>query len=126
MSCIKKVSFKVDIFSVKVSLYLYDTDDSMVIGCNRIIKKHGEEPMQHQCHGITFAPDDDGSIYYIFLSLESLDINTITHETDHIRNYIMNYFNISQDLDSNETSANLSGYINEKVFSFLKQYKIKM
>jgi len=122
----KRSRFKIDIFNATVHMYIVDTDDDILKHGNKVIKRFGEEPIDFPCHGLTFTPDQRGDTYYIFLSKESMDINTICHETDHIRNYIIDYYDIDQASDSDEISANLSGYINQKVFSFIKKLGIEI
>jgi len=117
---IKKGSFKIDMFGAVIYIYLLDTNENMVAQANRIIKRYKEKLIDFPCHGLTFAPDLKGGTYYLFLSCESLDVNTIAHENDHIRNYILDYYVIDEQNDSNEISANMAGYINEKVFKFIK------
>lgn len=117
---VKKGNFKIDVFGAIVHVYLIDTNENMVVQANRIIKRYKEDPVDYPCAGLSFSPDIKGGTYYLFLSCESLDVNTITHETDHIRNYIIDYYNIDERNDSNEVSANISGYLNEKVFKLIK------
>ena len=71
-----------------------------------------------------FCTNKNHRKYYIILSLKDLDVNTITHETDHLRNFIISFNSILENDDAREASANLNGYINERVFKFLDKYKI--
>lgn len=116
---IKKGSFKIDIFNAVVHIYVCIDAESMVEVANKVIIRFKEEPINYPCEGLTFSPDLKGGTYYLFLYKDGLLINTITHETDHLRNYIMDYHSIAENNDSKEASANLNGYINEKVFKFL-------
>jgi hypothetical protein len=117
---IKKRSFKIDVFGAKVHMYMCANAEAIVTVGNKIMKKFGEEPIDFSVAGLTFTPDQSLDTVYIFLCPEHIDVNTLTHETQHILHYIMDYYNIEEQSDSKEVSANLSGYINEKVFAFVK------
>lgn len=116
---IKKTKFKIDLYGATVHITLCKNADVMLEEANKVIKKFGEEIMDHPAEGISFTPNTKGNYYFLFFCPEYLSINTITHETDHIRNYMMDYYGINENNDSKEVSANLNGYINQKVFKFL-------
>lgn len=119
MNIIKRGSFKIDVYGAVIYIILCKDSDSMLIEANKVIKKFKEETMQHSAEAITFAPNLRGGTYYAWFCPEYLSVNTITHETDHLRNYIMSFYDIDENNDSKEASANLNGYINQKVFKFL-------
>lgn len=116
---IKKGSFKIDVYNYKVYIYICDNDDSLIETANKIIDKYKEPRIAHPCTASVFTPDLDLNICYLFLHQNDLGVNTITHETDHIRNYIIDLHSLTENTDSKEASANLNGYINERVFRFL-------
>jgi hypothetical protein len=117
---LRKRSFKIDVFGAKIHMYMCANSDAIVTVGNRIIKRFHEEPVTYEVAGLTFNPDEQPDTVYLFISPEHLDVNTITHETQHILNYIIDYYAIDEQNDSNEVASNLSGYINEKVFAFVK------
>lgn len=117
---LKKRSFKIDIFGAKVHMYMCKDNEAILTVGNRIIKKFKEDPVDYPVAGLTFTPDELLTDVYLFLCPQHLDVNTITHETQHILCYIIDYFNIDEQNDSNEVAANLSGFINQKVFEFIK------
>lgn len=119
MNIIKRTKFKIDLYNATVHILLCKNAELMLEEANKIIKKFGEDIMEHPAEGISFTPDIKGSDYYLFFCPEYLSVNTITHETDHIKNYIMDFYGINENNDSREVSANLNGYINQKVFKFL-------
>lgn len=120
MNILKKRSFKIDLFGAKIHLYLCASDDAILTVANKIIKRFHEDPVDYPVAGLTFNPDEQLDTVYLFLCPEHLDVNTVTHETQHILHYIIDYYAIDEQNDSNEVAANLSGYINEKVFAFIK------
>lgn len=120
-----KGKFNIDVYKITVHICVCSDNHSTTKAVNRIIKKYNEESYNHPCYGIVFCPDEDTSQNYLFLSIQDLNINTITHETDHIRNYVIQHAAIEEKDDSREASANLNGYINEKVFQFLDRKNIK-
>ena len=121
-----KGKFKIDLFNIKVNIYICEDAEDVTLESNKFLKKHKEKLITFPCHGLVFCPDDDMSTNHLFLSLNGLSVNTITHETDHIRNNIIDYCSIIETDDGRETSANLSGYINEKVFQFLQKKGINI
>lgn len=122
---ISRGRFKIDIYRITIYIYICSDSEDTTKQANKIIRKYKEEEYTHPSEGLVFCPDDDTSINYLFLSVEDLSVNTITHETDHIRNNIIDHCAIVESDDARETSANLSGYINEKVFKFLQKKDIK-
>lgn len=117
---IRKRSFKIDLFGATIHMYICKDSDAIRTVGNRIIKSYDEEPIDYDVAGLTFNPDDKLDTVYLFLAPEHLDVNTITHETQHIICYIKDHYGIDEKNDSNEVLANLSGYINQKVFEFIK------
>lgn len=121
---IAKGKFKVELFGMTVFIIICDDEQSTTVEVNKVIKKYKETPFNHPCHGIVFTPDENLTYNYLFLSARNLTVNTITHETDHVRSNIIEFCSITEN-DNKETSANLSGYLNEKVFRFLEKKNIK-
>jgi hypothetical protein len=119
---LKKGSFKIDVYGAIIYMILCKDAESMLVEVNKTVRKFKEEEMFYPAEGVTFAPNARGGTYYIWLCPEYLSVNTITHETDHLRNYIMAFYGINENNDSKEASANLNGYINQKVFKFLSTH----
>lgn len=117
-----------DIYKIGVSIHVCDDEKEVLLEYKRLAKKHNEhkeaDDTNYEMSGCVFNPDDSPYTFYLLLSRNNLDVNTITHETDHLRNYIMDVLSLYEDSEAKEASANLNGYINEKVFRFLKNSKI--
>lgn len=116
---IKKRSFKIDLFGATIHMYMCKDSESILTVANRIIRSFKEDPVNYEVAGLTFQPDLQLESIYIFLSPENLDVNTITHETQHVICYIKDHYGIDEKNDSNEVLANIAGYVNEKVFAFI-------
>lgn len=125
---IKKGFFIVDVYKVAVEIYVMATARDVSLKAKQLHKKFGFDdtgiPKESCGYALTF--ERDAGTFYIVFSLDSLDVNTITHEADHIRRYIMEYSGLTEADGTGETSANLSGYINEKVFRFLYNNNLKV
>ncbi len=124
---LKRGKFKIDVYDSTIHVIICKDVESIVIEGNKVIKKFKEEIVDCNVHALTFSPDLKPRTYYIWLCPDSLDINTITHETDHLRNYILDFNSINENNDTKEASANLNGYINQMIFRFIfsNGYSIK-
>lgn len=122
----KRGSFTVPLYGITIYIRIGKTSESIKTAANRMIKSYQEELIDCPIEGLVFTPDSNRSIQYIYLSEEHLSINTITHETDHLRNNIMEQCSLQNESDAGETSAYLNGYINEKVFQFINQHGLKI
>lgn len=118
---LRKRSFKIDVFDATVHIYMCGKGDAILHASNRVIKKFKEGPIEFEIQGLAFSPDQQPNHFYLFLSSEYLDVNTVTHETQHILIYIADYYCIDEKNDSKEVLANLNGYINQKVFAFIRE-----
>lgn len=120
-----KGSFELDIYKCTVDVIVVSNSKEVTNKARQIFKKGGGElDSEDASHGYAIALD---SKYYIILALEGLTVNTIAHEIDHIRWYVMKGGGISADSDdTTEVSASLSGYITEKVFQILTNNSIKI
>ena len=120
--------FTIDIYSVKVNMFIVETPEDVQTEINKIILKNKEPKslIDYDCHGIVFNPDISPLDFYVMYAKQDLSYNTVTHETDHLRNYIIDYLNLHETTEEKECSANLNGLINQKVFSFLSKKKIKI
>ena len=123
---IKKGRFVVDIYKVSIHIIICDTEESVAIEGSKLTKRYKEDSIDDPCFGLCFAPDLKAGTYYLLLAANGLTVNTITHETDHLRNYIIDFCSLAEYTDSKEASANLNGFLNEKVFKFLIKNKIEI
>lgn len=121
VNILSKGNFTIDIYESTIHVYICKDQDTLFRVANRIIKRYKEPEsiLDRSVKGACFSPDIAPCTYFIWFCPEFLDVNTITHETDHIRNYILDFCSIAENNDSKEASANLNGYINEKVFKFI-------
>lgn len=121
----KRVTFFLDVYKVNIELFIMRTNKDVAYKMRQLCKKYKVDDSDTSDEAVgyvaTFTPEGAG-IFYIVLSLESVDVNTITHETDHLRSYIMKHQGLMQ--DGGEASANLNGFINEKIFGFLHKHNI--
>lgn len=116
---LKRATFILDMYKLDIELYIMATNKDVPYKAIQLCKKYKADTsdVKEGAVGYVLTFPKAPGVFYIVLSAESLDINTITHETDHLRSYILQHQGIPQDGD--ETSANLNGYINEKIFRFL-------
>ena len=122
---LKQTKFKIDIYDVVVKIIVAKTPTDVNEQVKKLCKKHKDlhnDDTPYAGYTITF----DNKTYYLLLSEDSLSYNLITHETDHLRTFILKHISVSLN-EIDEYSANLNGYINQKVFNFLikHNYKIK-
>lgn len=118
----KRGSFSIDLYKVDVEMYIMFTDTDIAFQAKSLQRRHGFDTsdVRDEACGYALTFTNNPGVFYLVLSMESLDVNTITHETDHIKNYIISHVGINEDPDGvNETSATLNGLINERVFRFL-------
>lgn len=117
---IKRGYFNIDVYKVKVNIYICEDSKKVTEKVNAILKKaKDKDRISFNCKGYTMNTESNQNVYHLLFSVKDLDVNTITHETDHLRNFIINFNSIIEDNDAKEASANLNGYINEMVFKFL-------
>ena len=114
---VKKGTFKIDVYGTSVDIFIMDTAEDVVPQVEKIIKKHKGEIDDRDmiCDGYAVIIEEDPLKGYLVYCRESLSINIITHETDHMRKYILDF----KDIEDHEASANLNGYINQEVCRFI-------
>lgn len=113
-----KGSIFIDIYKVRMDIYVMNTSKDVVYKVKCLCKEHGhsgKDVMGDAC-GYTLTFSEESGVFNLVLCSECMDINIVTHETDHMRHFILEYKNIHDE----ESSANLNGCINEKVFDFLR------
>lgn len=122
---LKRTSFKIDIYDVVVKVIVLKTSGDVLNYVKQLHKRHKDvhtDNFEYSGYTITF----DNSVYYIIFAEDNLSYNLITHETDHLRAFILKHISVNLN-EIDEYSANLNGYINQKVFNFLikNNFKIK-
>lgn len=115
--------FKIDIFDITVHIVICDTSEALSSCANRTIRKYKEEELTYPCKGLVFTPNEDGSKIFVYFSKEDLSYNIIGHENDHIRFLVLENSS-TKDIDM-EVSANIAGFITEKIFQFLDSKNLK-
>ena len=118
--------FKLDMFKATVHIYICEYAECTTNQANKIIKKFKEAPVTFPIDGLVFSPDQDRNVNYLFLSIDNLTYNTICHELFHMTDNILEQYSLVEKEDGKETSANISGYLGEKIFSFLNKKQIKI
>lgn len=114
-----KGSFKVELYGVTVNIYVMATIKEVATKVKQLCKKIGltyQDILSEAC-GYTATFTTEPYYFHVVYCIECMDVNTITHEVDHLRKYILEHAGIVDD----EASAILSGYLNEKVFEFLRK-----
>lgn len=121
---VKKGSFTVDLYKVDVEIIILYTSKDVSSKARELSRKFGcttDDIAPLACgYALTFSANP--GVFYILLSLDSLDVNTVTHESDHLREYIMEHAGVG----GTEGSATLSGYLNEKIFRFLHKNNLQV
>lgn len=121
---VKQGSFKIDVFNVKVNIIVLETSQDVNAKVKELSKKHKTHHLDETAYA-GYVLSFDLNTYYLLLSKNHLTINTVTHETDHLRNFILGFNSIVEN-EARETSANLNGYINQMVFKFFKKNNIEI
>lgn len=120
---IKRGTFILDMYKLVVEIYVMKSSEELVTKVKQLCRKYrvGEKDVQEGATGYTLTFSENPGVFYVLFSLGAIDVNTITHETDHLRTYMLQYQGVG---GNEETSANLNGYLNEKVFRFLEKNNI--
>lgn len=122
---IKRGTFILDVHKVVIEIYVMTTIKEVPRKVIELSKKYGcdhSDIAMDACGYTATFPTVHSGTFYIILSVEDLSVNTITHETDHLRAYILEYLGLTEA----EESATFNGYINEKVFRFLTKNDLKI
>jgi hypothetical protein len=122
---IKRGTFILDVHKIVIEIYIMATTKDVPRKVIELSKKYGCDYFDismDACGYTATFPTTHAGTFYIILSTEDLSVNTITHETDHVRSYILEYLGLTE----GEESATLNGYINEKVFRFLHKNNLKI
>jgi hypothetical protein len=106
-------------FEIKVPIYNCTCkviiDKDIVKTINRYGKRYKWDKHDYNVHGLALS-QGDMKTYYIFYSLDSLNINILIHEITHLVDFILEERAIENE---GEAKAYLTGYISEKVFDFI-------
>lgn len=121
----KIAKINVGVYDTTIHLYLVETDADVTPQMKKILKKHKAEAEDWDmslsddlCNGYAFLSLVDPLQGYLVYSKESLTVNLLTHETDHMRKFILDF----KDIEDHEASANLNAYINQEVFRAIKKW----
>lgn len=119
-----KDSVYLDLYKVRVDIFVMNTTRDVVLKVRDLCRRNGDPnpPALGEACGYTTVFTKDPAAFTIIYCSECMDINIVTHETDHLRHFIMEY----KGIDDEEASANLSGYLNEIVFKFLRSKKFSI
>lgn len=119
--------FKLSMYKVTVNIYIVDVMREVSETMRKLHKKYKldySDVNPEACGYTCTFPNYNPNVYYVILCRESMDINTITHEVDHLRNFILDDQGITETDYNKEVSANLAGFLNEKTFQFLQKNNI--
>lgn len=115
---IAKTSIYMGIYMIRIDIYVMSTPKDVGNKVKQLCKKNNDTivGVVDEACGYTASFTKDAGVFHLLYSVDCLDINIVTHETDHLRSFIMEY----KDIHDEEASANLNGYLNELVFKFLR------
>lgn len=121
---VKSGSVYVSIYKVRIDIYIMVTSKDVAYKVRQLCRKNKVSTVDvfDEACGYTATFNEDPAVFSVIYCMDCMDINTITHETDHLRAFIMDYKAISGD----EESATLSGFLNEEIFKFLKKHNIEI
>lgn len=121
---VKRTKIKIDLYDVDIEVFIVNTSADVSYKTKQLCRKNkvGIEGVRDEACGYTASFPLSSGIFYLVLCMECMNVNTITHEADHLRAFIMDY----RGMEDEEASANLSGFINEKIFKFLKNSNIEI
>lgn len=112
-------SFKVNSYNCRVKVVVVNTTKEVSDYVKRLCKKlEMDYQIVDRAHGYAFS--DGEHLLYIILALDTITINTVSHEIEHVKTFILD-----GDTDE-ENAANLSGFITEKVFKILRKNNINL
>lgn len=110
-------------FTIKIPIYdcnahiIISSDIEKVV--NRYVKKKKWDTdlmiTDHQINGLTVT-DTHMKDYYMFLDIEGVTVNILTHEISHLVDYIMRERDAGED---GEAKAYLTGFVSEKIFDYI-------
>jgi len=108
-------------YKLEIKIPIYDCTCKVIIDkdidktINRYAKKNKWGLHDYKVYGLALNPDNMKE-YYIFYSLDSLNVNVIVHEITHLVDYILDDRAIQNE---GEAKAYLTGFISEKVFDYI-------
>jgi hypothetical protein len=115
----KKGTIKLGIYETTIDIHIVEKAEDIVAFANKLVVKHNglAEDDGSICNGYAIMIEEDPLKGYLLYCKEALTVNVITHETDHMRKYILDF----KDIEDHEASANLNAYLNQEVFRFIKK-----
>lgn len=113
-------SFKIDIYDTIITVVILNTKEEG----DRYIKKYNKKNKTNYEEGgfEGCVLEKNNREFTIILMSSYLSINTLTHECFHVQDAISDHNGLSEE-GNKEDRAYLNGYINEKVFKIVEQYK---
>lgn len=124
MSRAKTAKIKVGVYDTIIRLVIVENNEAVAPYGKKVFKKHddGTETFGVEdgviCAGLAILVESEPLLGYLIYSKDSLSVNTITHETDHMRKYILDY----KEVEDHEASANLNAFINQEVFRQIQKW----
>lgn len=111
---------KIGIYETEIDVYVMNSAEEVSPQVAKILKKHKEkfdDSNDDICDGFAVLIEENPLRGYLVYCTEALTVNVITHETDHMRKYILDF----KDIEDYEASANLNAYINQEVFRLVRK-----
>lgn len=119
---IAKGSFNIDVYNTKVHVII--TADAILASKKvlELAKKHNSDVgyVPSQVYGYTVCFTKHCNEYFLIYAGDDISLNTVTHETYHLTEFIEQFKSLAQD-ENKEASANLNGFINQKVYQIFKK-----
>lgn len=121
-------TYEIPVFCTDVILVIHDDFDEVDKKYNLGIREdfNGANPNENVCALTVLHPDSNkkAEIYVLFRPGE-LDVDTVTHESMHILNYICLETGVQYDVNNDEVFAYLQGYIMKKLCSGIVSFMDK-
>lgn len=113
----RKVKIKLDLYEATIEVHVVATETDVANKGRQLAKRGKCDDIidEEAFRGLVITCDF--YTYFLILCEDSMCVNTITHEVDHVRKYITDYHHINDQ----ESSANIAGFLNEKIFQFLEK-----
>jgi hypothetical protein len=111
--------FKIPISIYCCTIYFLITDD-VEAQVNKLRKKNGLEPTKGPFDG--YADEYNFTDYWVIISSNSLNVNTLCHEVFHT------VHTITEDrvIRDEEAQAWLCGFISQKIYDYMQKNKLKL
>jgi len=120
--------FKIDVFSTKVIVKFFKTEQELTKAVNSLYKRLKIKcSIDDNCEGIVIFDDNNTRNAYVFFVEKYISYRLIAHESYHLTNRILAFQNVNLTAFDDEQGAILIEYIVDKLIKYTqkKGYIIK-